>query len=243
LSFEESDLVHAAEVERKRILVENQRRETAISPDRYEPWQAAETFLRTARARQAASMLRKANVFPSPGRSCLEIGHGEQGWLGQLLCWGARATDLHGIEIDEGRVNLARARFTGADLRLGDATRLPWPDSTFGLVIASTVFTSILDSGIRRLVADEIVRVLAPRGALLWYDFRFNNPANANVRRVDRKELARLFPTLRGGVRSATLAPPLARAAAPVSWLLAELLETVPFLRTHLLGVLVKGEA
>ena len=232
----------AAVLEEARILAESRRRDAAISPDRYEPWQASEMFVRSGRARRAGEMLRRAGVFPAVGDACLEIGHGSLGWLGQLSCWGVRAGDMHGIELDAGRAAEARLRFPGADLRNGDATRLPWPDGRFSLVITSTVFTSILDLAVRRRLADEIVRVLAPGGALLWYDFRVNNPANPHVRRVGRRELEQLFPTLRGAVASATLAPPVGRAVVPVSWLLGEILETIPFLRTHLLAVLVKGE-
>jgi hypothetical protein len=108
------------------------------------------------------------------------------------------------------------------------------------LAIASTVFTAILDLGMRRMVAQEILRVLKPGGALLWYDLAWNNPRNPNVRGVSRKELAALFPQLRGEVRSVTLAPPLARAVAPRSWTLATLLAAVPGLRSHRLAVLIK---
>jgi hypothetical protein len=90
------------------------------------------------------------------------------------------------------------------------------------------------------MVAADITRVLAPGGALLWYDFAVNNPRNPNVRRVGRKELQGLFPELRGSIRSVTLAPPLVRLVAPKSWLLATALEAFPFLRTHLLAVLLK---
>jgi hypothetical protein len=37
-----------------------------------------------------------------------------------------------------------------------------------------------------------------------------------------------------------TLIPPLARVLAARSWMLCELLETIPLLRTHELAVLVK---
>ncbi len=226
--------------EQARILAENRRRETEIPSDRFEPWQPSELFIRSSRGRRAATMLRTAGVFPGPGSACLEIGYGSLGWLGQLLSWGVRTGDLHGIELDASRAAEAHRRFPGADLRIGDATALPWTDGRFALVVASTVFTSILDAAVRTEVAREILRVLAPGGALLWYDFRVNNPSNPNVRRVDRRELAGLFPGLRGDVRSVTLAPPVGRLVAPVSWLLAELMEAVPILRTHLLAVLVK---
>ncbi len=226
--------------ERRRMLAEYRRREKTIRPERYSPWETSEMFMRTGRRRLAAFLLNEAGVCPGPGDPCLEVGFGSLGWLGDLLCWGVRETDLHGIELDAVRAGRAKEILPRADLRVGDATELPWDSNTFRLVIASTVFTSILDPSVRRLVAGEITRVLRRDGALLWYDFAVNNPANPHVRRVGRKELRQLFPQLRGKTRSATLAPPLARRIAPRSWLMATLLETIPFLRTHLMAVLVK---
>src|SRR5947208_8442732 len=126
----------------------------------------------------------------------MEVGFGSLGWLGDLISWRVRETDLHGIELDPALVDRAREILPLADLRAGDATALPWASNTFDLVVASTVFTSILDPRVRALVAGEIERVLAPGGALLWYDFAVNNPRNPHVRKVDRGELVRLFPRL-----------------------------------------------
>ena len=229
-----------AALEHQRILSEFRRRDRDLA-ERYDLFQTSEMFIRESRARHAARMLNDAGIFPVPGTPCLEIGYGTIGWLAQLLSWGVRVEDLHGIELDSARAVQAQSRFPGADLRIGDATRLPWPDRSFQLVVVSTVFTSILESRVRSLLAAEIVRVLAPGGALLWYDFRVDNPKNPNVRRVGRAELRRLFPTLTGRIRTATLLPPLGRLVAPASWVLAELLEGLPFLRSHLLAVLIKG--
>jgi SAM-dependent methyltransferase len=229
-----------AEAERERLLAEYGRRRAQGRPDLYAPWQPAVLFSRTSRTRAAARMLAEAGAFPKAGAACLEVGFGSLGWLAELLCWGVRQKDLHGIELDAVRVARAQEILPEADLRTGDATRLPWETDRFRLVIASTVFTSILDARVRRMVAADITRVLAPGGALLWYDFAVNNPRNPNVRRVGRKELQGLVPELRGSIRSVTLAPPLVRLVAPKSWLLATALEAFPFLRTHLLAVLLK---
>ena len=233
----DSELIVA---ERERIQAEYRRREQEISSDYYAHWQPAEIFLRAGRRRAAAMMLQRAGVFPKAGDQCLEIGYGTLGWLGDLINWGVCETDLHGIELDAARAARARKALPAADLRVGDATELPWEANTFHLVIASTVFTSILDSEVRRMAAAEIERVLAPGGALLWYDFAVNNPNNSHVRRVSRRELKHLFPQLCGEIRSVTLAPPAARLIAPQSWVLATLLEAIPVLRTHLIAVLVK---
>jgi SAM-dependent methyltransferase len=234
-----TDAADAIERERQRVLDVYARRD-AETGDLYAPWRADEFFMRTGRRRIAVRLLAEAGVFPKAGDPCLEVGFGSLGWLGELISWGVREPDLHGIDLDPRRVRRGREILPGADLQLGDASRMPWADGTFRLVIASTVFTSILDPSVRGSVAREIVRVLAPGGAFLFYDFAVNNPKNPDVRAIRRRELARLFPDLSGRVRRVTLAPPLARLIAPRSWLAATLLEALPPLRTHLLAVMVK---
>jgi hypothetical protein len=226
--------------ERSRVQEEYRRRDYEIPTDLYAPWQPAEIFMRAGRKRVAATMLHQAGVFPRQGDQCLEVGFGSQGWLGDLITWGIRENDLHGIELDSSRVRHAKEILPNADLRVGDATVLPWNENSFRLVILSTVFTSILDSSIRELLASEVTRVIAPGGALLWYDFAVDNPRNPNVRGVGRKELLRLFPSLVGRIKRVTLAPPIARLLVPKSFTLALLLECLPPVRTHLLAVLVK---
>lgn len=234
----EVDLMAA---ERLRIQAEYRRRELQLDPFAYAPWRPAEMFAREGRRRLSLKMLCRAGIFPIPcGAQCLEIGYGTIGWLADLINMGFREEDLHGIELDEARSMQARARLPVADLRVGDASKLPWDDKEFNLVVASTVFTSILNEEMRRRVASEVTRVLRPGGALLWYDFAFNNASNPHVRKVCRLELKRLFPALKGEIRRTTLAPPLARMIVPRSWLAASLMEAVPFLRTHLIAVLVK---
>ena len=230
-------------LERERVLREYRRREREIPADRYAPWRPEEIFMRAGRRRLAAAMLSETGVFPGRDDACLEVGFGSLGWLGELLCWGVPQRQLHGIELDPARARLAQELLPEADLRVGDAAELPWENNAFRLVIASTLFTSILDPRLRERIAREITRVLAPGRALLWYDFAVNNPRNPNVRRVGRRELSRLFPELEGRVRSVTLAPPLARFVASRSWVAATILEEIPFLRTHLLAVLRKKTA
>ncbi len=228
--------------EQRRIVDEMARRRREVDAELYAPWNAAQQLALVERRLHASRMLCAAGVFPQAGDRCLELGHGALGWLGELIGWGLRSADLHGIELDSERALVARRALPDADLRHGDASQMPWRDGTFRLVIASTVFTSVLDDQLRRALAEEIDRVLAPGGALLFYDFRFDNPRNPNVRKVDRRELRRLFPGFAGQIRSLTLAPPIARRVAPLSWGLAMELGRLPFLRSHLMAVLVKPE-
>jgi hypothetical protein len=237
MSHQEIDFVA---LERLRIQAEYRRREHDISREQYAVWQPAEILARAGMKRTAATLLHRAAAFPAVGQQCLEIGFGGLGWLGDLISWGIRETDIHGIELDKVRADRARKCLPQADLRNGDASSLPWLDNSFQLVILSTVLSSILNNDVRILVASEATRVIAPGGVLLWYDFAFNNPRNPNVRKIDRWELKQLFPRLSGEIKAITLAPPIARFVAPRSWWLAAFLESIPLCRTHLLAVLKK---
>ncbi len=231
---------HGATQERSRIRAEYQRRAHHLDPELYAPWNPAELFLVQDRKRHAAHLLHAADQFPDANSRCLEIGFGHGGWLSTLIGWGARETNLFGVEIDHSRGADTRRRLPAARLVLADGGWLPWPDGSFHLVVLSLVMTSVLDLTLRRRIANEVERVMAPAGALLWYDFAVDNPHNPHVRAVNSQELRALFPSLEGKIRSTSLAPPLARRVAPRSHWLAELLSCLPFLQTHLLGVLLK---
>jgi SAM-dependent methyltransferase len=231
----------AIEREKNRIETEYRRRETEVEADLYAPWQPAESFIVAERKSTAAGLLHKAGKFPQTGDQCLEIGYGKLGWLADLISWGLRETDLHGIELDEKRARQAQTALPNADLRVGDATKLPWENDSFKIVITSTVFSSILDLNVRKLIAEEISRVLMSGGVLLWYDLAIDNPRNKNVKGIGAKELKNLFPNFDGEIKSVTLAPPIARLIAPRSLTLATFLSAFPMLRTHHLAVLVKS--
>jgi len=102
------------------------------------------------------------------------------------------------------------------------------------------VLTSVLDDEVKHQLAQEMLRVVKDDGILLWYDFRYNNPRNPNVRGIGRREIARLFPSCYIWLRRVTLAPPIARTVAPVSWTLAALLESLYFMNTHYIGTIKK---
>ncbi len=217
--------------EADRILEELRRREREIPADFYSLDRPANRFLRQGQERALRRALEE--IGPLAGKRVLEVGCGSGNWLEMLA-----GASLSGIELDPGRAARAASRFPAADIRTGDASRLPWESGSFDIVLQSTVFSSILDAGMRRAVASEMLRVLAPDGAILWYDFFVDNPSNPHVRGVRRREVHALFPGCRVALRRATLAPPLARRIVPVSWTLAALLEALRVFDTHYLGVI-----
>jgi len=90
----------------------------------------------------------------------------------------------------------------------------------------------------KKNTANEMLRVLHPGGIVLWYDYHMNNPRNADVRGVRRKEIWELFPDCDIRLMRTTLAPPLARTLVPFSVILCQIFEKVPWLCTHYLGVI-----
>ncbi len=95
-------------------------------------------------------------------------------------------------------------------------------------------FTSILDEEARRKAGGEIMRVLKPGGIMLWYDFRYNNPRNKQVRAVTTRQIRTYFPGMRLKSRSILLHPWIARMMVSSFWRAGYyLLYMIPFLRTH----------
>jgi ubiquinone/menaquinone biosynthesis C-methylase UbiE len=167
----------------------------------------------------------------------LDVGCGEGAELLRLQLWGARAQHLHGIDLIPDRARVARERLPQSDIRVGDASQLPWPDANFDLVLQLTAFSSMLEPAIRKAAAGEIARVLKPEGILLWYDFVLN-PTNRDTHGVPAVELRKLSPGFSVDIHRLTLAPPLARFIAPRSWRLAAMLHEITLLQTHLLAFL-----
>jgi ubiquinone/menaquinone biosynthesis C-methylase UbiE len=229
-----------------RIRAEYDRRERTVPADFYALTSPANLFAEQQRTRWLLHAVASERLLPLNGRRILDIGCGDGYQLLQFETWGARAEDLAGIELIQSRLERAAARFAasahgnGPQLRMGDASVLPWPDSTFDVAHQSTVFTSILDPGMKQAIAREIVRVLKPRGVLLWYDFFVNNPANPAVRGIGAAEVRSLFPGCDVRLRRITLAPPISRRLVPLTWLGALILERLAVLNAFYLGVIRK---
>jgi ubiquinone/menaquinone biosynthesis C-methylase UbiE len=144
------------------------------------------------------------------------------------------------VDLLPDRIEEARERYPDLRFIPANAEALDFPDASFDLVLFFTVFSSILDAGMRARVAREAGRVLRPGGAVLWYDFRVDSPSNPNVRGIRRDAVLDLFPGYDASLRSVTLLPPLARRLGALTRALYPALAALPFLRTHWAGVLVK---
>ena len=225
-----------------RIVAEYRRREATLPAWRDSFADPATLFHYQQRSRTILNILAARHLLPLDDQTILDVGCGGGQALIDFESWGARRANLAGIDLLEESVRIARMRLRGrdggADIRIGNAAQLPWPDQRFDIVMQCTIFTSMLSDALRQQVAREMVRVGRPGGVILWYDFHVNNPANDQVRRVGAREIRALFPGCRVRLTRTTLAPPLARRLVPLSWIASLLLEKLKVFNSHYLGVI-----
>lgn len=181
-----------------------------------------------------------AGFLPLTNRRILDVGCGTGERLGAFLNWGAKPENLFGIDLLPERIRAAEQMFPQFNFQIGNAESLPYADGAFDLVAVCTVFTSILNRQMAVNIGGEINRVLARKGAVLWYDFRVDNPFNKHVRGMTRRNIRSLFPGFGVSLESVSLMPPLARRLGALTNRLYVPLSSLPFLRTHLLGLLTK---
>lgn len=207
-------------------------------PLRAEVWQASQ-----ARQRALIALLNRHARKPLAELDLLEVGAGHGDKLLELVQLGFDPARLVANELLPERVTAARRRLPAATrLFDGDALALPLPDAGFDLVMQSMVFSSLLDDAVQQRLADRMWRWLRPGGAVIWYDFTWDNPRNPDVRGVPLSRLRSLFPQGRIEARRVTLAPPLARAVVRVHPALWRWFNALPPLRTHLLAWIHKPE-
>ncbi|QYF93526.1 methyltransferase domain-containing protein [Massilia sp. PAMC28688] len=186
-----------------------------------------------ARLRVAGQMLAATVGADLAHARVVDVGCGSGGFLRQLIDWGADPARLAGTEYQPERLALARQRTApGVYWHLGDLDFAG--DGSVTLAVANTVFSSILEPDARSRLAAEMWRIVMPGGWCMVFDFRYNNPNNAEVKRVRRRELAAWWPGQECRYRTLLLAPPVARRLGHAPHLVSALLTAcVPALRSH----------
>ncbi len=192
----------------------------------------------TVQERQRA-MLRlfvRAGITDPAAVRLIEVGCGSGGNLLELLRLGFAPENLTGVELLTQRADAARRVLPAATVvHSGDALALALPPASLDVVYVSTVFSSLLDDGFQERLAVRMWEWLRPGGAVLWYDFTYNNPHNPDVRGVPLSRIRSLFPEGSIDAHRVTLAPPLARRVVRLHPSLYTLFNLLPILRTHLL--------
>lgn len=189
------------------------------------------------------SLLSESGLLPLSGLRVLDVGCGVGGFLAHLARLGADEGDLYGIDLLPDRIEIARRSFPAISFSCGNAASLEFSDGHFDMVSFSTVFSSVLDEEMALRMGAEADRVLKPGGAVLWCDFRYDNPTNPHTRGMSRRRIRHLFPNAELDLRTVTLLPPLARRLGRLTAALYPLLAAFPFMRSHYLGLLRKPVA
>ncbi len=209
---------------------------------RYAEWYArTNASNRFIEADRDTALKRAFAEFPqllSANARVLDVGCGAGHELAKLQ-QRLDARNLFGVDLLWERVRRGKEQYPLLNLFWSDASHLPFRDGAFDLAMQFTMFSSILDDALRRRIASEMLRVLKPRGAVLWYDYFFN-PTNAQTRGIGKRELRALFPKCSYHVWRVTLAPPLARWLAPRSLAWCARLNRLPWLRSHYLALVIK---
>lgn len=153
---------------------------------------AVDDYVLEERRHLLRSLLIKLARRPMADLRLCDVGCGEGSDLAFWAAQGVPQSHLAGTELQPHLLREARSRLSGADLREVDGFMIPFPDASFDVVLASLVFSSILDGRARARLFAEMRRVAAPGGIVALYDFRIRKPSNPNVVAMTRIRIAEL---------------------------------------------------
>ena len=176
----------------------------------------------------------------------IDIGGGSGSNVLRMVEYGVPPENIVYNEIFEPRYKNALKRLPrDTETILCDACELDKThNERYDIVCMNTVMTSILEDEIRIRLANRIWKIIKPGGGILWYDFKYNNPKNPNVKKVTTADLNNLFPEGKISIKSATLAPPIARSLIKIPFLgvaLLKILNVYP-LGTHIVAFIQKNK-
>lgn len=193
-------------------------------------------FRRIVQDRDRRLIRHLARSLPAAGATVLDLGCGEGRFAVVAREAGLPIASWIGVDLDPQAIASASESAPFASFVEASADRLPLEAASVDVIVASTLFSSLPSPELEAAIAKEISRVLVPGGWLVWYDLRYDNPANRAVHGLSRRRLLHLFPGWPGEIRSMTVLPPIARRLGPTTPVTYPLLELVPLLRSHLIG-------
>ena len=145
--------------------------------------------------------------------------------------------NIYANELLEDRVEMLIKNLPNSNIYAGDASNLEFKNY-FDVVFQSTVFTSILDIDFKIKLAVKMFDMVKDNGLILWYDFKYNNPKNPDVKGVGKNEIKKLFPEAKKIIfYNVTLAPPIGRRIGKFCNVFNFLF---PFFRTHIIAEIYK---
>jgi len=160
-------------------------------------------------------------------------GNGTNAYMFESL--GIKRSNISFNELLKDRISNIKTNFPSNEIHEGDAIKVNF-GKKYDIIFQSTVFTSILSEEDRIKLAKKMWELLNPGGVILWYDFIYNNPKNADVRKVSALEVKQLFNEFSFSIiKKVTLAPPIGRKVGKYYKLF-----NMELLRSHILAVFQK---
>jgi ubiquinone/menaquinone biosynthesis C-methylase UbiE len=157
------------EKELDRIKEEYARRDSSGQLNIYSYQNPAFAFHMKEREQTILKMLKKENIN-LPNCDVLEVGCGTGHILQRFLEFGTKTST--GIDLMQNRIEEGQKSYPRVKLLQGDASHLPFENEQFDLVMQFMCLSSVLDSNMRKQIANEMWRVLKPGGDILFYDMR-----------------------------------------------------------------------
>lgn len=172
-----------------------------------------------------------------PGLKILEVGSGFGNNLLFFKRTGANWSDITANELLSGRIAYLQEQFPMVRLLPGDFSSLV-VNEKYDIIYQSMVFSSVLDKDMKVIMAAKMWELLRQDGIILWYDFKFDNPRNKDVKGIRKSEVKKLFPEAENiKFYDITLLPPIGRFVGRFY----NFFNTVfPFLRSHYVAVIYK---
>lgn len=163
----------------------------------------------------------------------LDIGCGDGSFIRKLIEWGFKPQNIVGIDILDYRIKQCKEK-TNKNVNFY-LSSLNSKFKNYDLVVANTVFTSILEDGSRKKFASNIYNAVKKNGWILIFDFRYNNPFNSNVRKITPKNLKSFWPQLKICYHSyLILIPFISRKISCLPHIIYDfLIFLFPFLKSH----------
>jgi ubiquinone/menaquinone biosynthesis C-methylase UbiE len=157
--METADTKYNPEEELKRIYKHYEKRKH--KPPKASP----ERLSYVSRMRQYEQMLAQIKALPLGERKLLDVGCATGQWL-VYACdnWGGKLENCKGLELCEEVVVEGRKMYPGLQLVASSADEMPFEAEQFDIVHQSMMFSSVLNANFRKMIADEMWRVLKPVG-------------------------------------------------------------------------------
>ncbi len=184
-----------------------------------------------------SKQLLKKNEINLENNKILDVGCAGGDTVKILIELGAKEKNITGIDLRQDRLDAAKKIYPKANFLKMDAGNLKFSSGKFDFINIFTLFSSVNDLESRFKISNEIQRVLKPNGFILYYDLRYNNPANKDVVGIHRDELWLLFSRMKKNINTLTILPPLVRMLGSYTQTLYKIFSKAPVLRTHYIGL------